>query len=175
MAEIDNVWLRRFHWLLQGHEQTVPRKIHCMWWVCNSDDQEPYLQYYITSNLKIKEKWPDLWNFIDGAMATHKDFLEKRFPIGQENGCVSNEFRVGLGCYLQKWLWQSKVLCQLVLQIVLVWLDETAFIWLHRETHQAAISSTGTTPLCFSHCRLWKLKNFCGCCPKKLHLNLWML
>jgi hypothetical protein len=43
--------------------------------------QEPYLNYYMQSHLKLKERWPELWNFVAAAAAheQQKEKLEQSF------------------------------------------------------------------------------------------------
>jgi hypothetical protein len=41
-----------------------------------------YLRYYIVSHLKLKEKWPDVVDFVDRADASQREYLEHHFAPG---------------------------------------------------------------------------------------------
>ncbi len=40
---------------------------------------DPYLRHFITSHLKLKERWPALHAFVDQQDAAHRDILEAQF------------------------------------------------------------------------------------------------
>lgn len=44
--------------------------------------REPYLGYYVRSSMKIKDKWPELWQFIDKCDEQQKAILEQQFSAG---------------------------------------------------------------------------------------------
>jgi len=39
---------------------------------------DPYLPYFVHSHLKLKERWPDLWQFVD---ATTSNTAEGNFTL----------------------------------------------------------------------------------------------
>lgn len=51
---------------------------------------DPYLNYFMESHIKLKERWPELWDFIDSANAEQKEFLESKFGSGVYHHHVSD-------------------------------------------------------------------------------------
>lgn len=45
----------------------------------SSEYKDPYLKYYVESNLHLKEKWPELWSFVSSATEENKKILEQEF------------------------------------------------------------------------------------------------
>lgn len=54
---------------------------------------DPYLSYFIVSNSKVKQRWPDLWQFVDAANnapPASTSPLSATIPIaGLQPSCVS--------------------------------------------------------------------------------------